>query len=323
LCRRRRPRLLPVALRRIVVLRIDRIGDLVLSTPFLRNLRRCYPAAEIVLAARGFANALVGAELVDRIFALEAGHEAEKLSSLASESVDVAIDLHCDYVLAPALLLRKTGARCTVGFAIGGRGRLFDVPVPQPPEVHFIDETFEILRALGLRPAPCRPEVTIPASAYEEARRLRHGQGISDAYVTFHPGGFYPAQRWPAARFGALIDETARLGLAPLVLGGPGDQSIISDVLAHARTPAAVLCGEPVAVAAAAIAGSRLFVGNNSGPLHLACALGIPSVSTMGPTNPIRFWPVSDRACVLRARTLAAITVNEMFEAIRQTLTGS
>ena len=86
---------------------------------------------------------------------------------------------------------------------------------------------------------------------------------------------------------------------------------------------AAFGCGQRLGVSAAVIAHSALFVGNNSGPLHIACAMNVPSISTMGPTDPVRFWPASERSQVLRAKRVEHISVEEMFAAAKTALASS
>ena len=317
----RRRAVLPQPCRKILLVRIDRIGDLVLSTPFLRNLRQLLPSGEITLVGRAFATELLhGGDLVDRIVAIGAGGGAEAVGQLAAEAFDLAVDLHYDYPLATAFLARRARARCTAGFDIGGRGALFDCPVPARQRKHFVEETLDILRALGLTPCRAPLEVHLCPQAAEASRSLLSGQGVEGPYAVFHPGGFYPEQRWPAPRFAQLADLIAEEGLAPVLIGGMEDRPLLQEIAGSMKASSAFICGQGVGVAAAAIAGSALFIGNNSGPLHIACALDVPSVSTLGPTDPVRFWPVSTRARVLRAERLEQLPVEDMLDVARTAL---
>lgn len=315
--RRRSP--LPQRCRKILLVRIDRIGDLVLSTPFLRNVRECFPGAEVTLLGNAFARELLhGGELVDRILVIDQGAGPGVLRGLASEGYDLAVDMHYDYVLKTALLTRRARARCSAGFDIAGRGALFDIATPAPGGRHFIEETFAILRTLGFQPRQVSPEVHLPPQAYDVARDMLSHQGVGTRYAVLHPGGFYPEQRWPAPRFAQLADQTAGLGLTPVFIGGEGDRPLLEEIAGTMAVRPAVLCGQGIGASAAAIGQSGLFIGNNSGPLHIACALNVPSVSTMGPTDPVRFWPRADRARVVRARTVNEISVEEMLAAVTE-----
>lgn len=311
---------LPKTIRKIFLVRVDRIGDLVLSTPFLRNLRESFPAAEVVLLGRHFTQELLhGGRLVDRILPIDE-FQAGARRNLASEKYDLSVDLHCDYPLATAFLTRRAQARCSAGFDIGGRGVLFDIPVPALERKHFIEETLDILRALGLSPYSHSPQISIDPKAEQAALDILFEKGVYGKYAVFHPGGFYPEQRWPAERFAQLADLTAALGLTPVLIGGPADAACLATITEEMTTRTIRISGEGIGVCAAAIGRSALFVGNNSGPLHIACAMNIPSVSTMGPTDPVRFWPVSDLARVVRKEAVEDISVAEMFTAIRDTL---
>ncbi len=316
LMRRRSP--LPERCRKILLVRIDRIGDLVLSTPFLRNVRECFPSAEVVILGRDFTRELLcDGKLVDRILVFDQEGADERAQGLASERYDLAVDLHYDYEIKTALLTRRVGARCSAGFDIGGRGALFDVPVPARERKHFIEETFDVLRALGLQPRPYPLQIHLHPQAQATANDLLSSQGVGPPYAVFHPGGFYPGQRWPASRFAQLANLTAGPGLTPVFIGGKEDGAIMHEIAGLLTARAGFIWGQGVGVSAAVIARSALFVGNNSGPLHIACALKIPSVSTLGPTDPVRFWPVSQSAHVLRAASLQDISVEEMFAAAK------
>ncbi len=317
--RRRSP--LPQRCRKILLLRIDRIGDLVLSTPFLQNLRECFPGAEVTLLGMPFARELLhGGQLADRILVFDQGAVTSVVTELTSEGYDLAVDMHYDYVLKTALLAWRTRARCSVGFDFGGRGAFFDIPVPARERKHFIQETFDILRVLGLQPRPFPLQVQLHPQAKTVARDLLSRQGVGARFAIFHPGGFYPEQRWPAPRFAQLADLTAGLGLSPVLIGGEGDRLLLKEIADAMAVRPAILCGCGVGVSAAAIAQCGLFIGNNSGPLHIACAFDVPSVSTMGPTDPVRFWPHADRARVVRARTVNDVSVKEMLTAVTEVL---
>ena len=283
----RRRSALPERCRKILLVRIDRIGDLVLSTPFLRNLREFFPSAEVVILGRSFTHEfLSGGKLVDRILVFEQEGVSGILRRIASEGYDLAVDLHYDYELKTALLTRRARARCSVGFDIGGRGAFFDIAVPAQEKKHFIDETFDILRAFGFKPRQYPPEISLRAESCRTARDILSGEGIAKEYVVFHPGGFYPEQRWPADRFAQLADLIATLGLAPVFIGGMEDGELLRKIASLTTARVAVICGQGIGVSAALIGQSALFIGNNSGPLHIACAMNVSSVSTMGATAP-------------------------------------
>ncbi|MGH9749460.1 MAG: glycosyltransferase family 9 protein, partial [Candidatus Polarisedimenticolia bacterium] len=109
--------------------------------------------------------------------------------------------------------------------------------------------------------------------------------------VAIHPGGHHPSQRWSPEQFADVITcLTERHGAACLVLAGPGEEGLVDRICA-ATTDALPAGPLDVRSMAALIGACELFVGCNSGPLHIAGALGVPTVSVMGPTDPVRFAP--------------------------------
>ncbi|NLO91826.1 MAG: glycosyltransferase family 9 protein [Elusimicrobia bacterium] len=304
----------PGAVRKILVVRTDRLGDLVLSLPFLRALRTAYPGAEITLVARSFASEIVSHE-ADYII----GPDTPDLKrELRLRAFDLAIDMYYGYELATAFLCRSSGARWRAGFDIGGRGFLFNVRVPALERKHFIDETADILSALEVPQELKPPSVEVRRGDAAAASALLAGKGLaSAALAAVHPGGFYQQQRWPAARFVGLLNRLhASKGFSFLLFGGPGDSDLLASIASGLKGPHLAAAGLDLRLAAALMGRASLFIGNNSGPLHLACALGLPTVSTMGPTDPVRWAPVGLRNAVVRKEKVEDITVEEMEQAV-------
>jgi heptosyltransferase-2/heptosyltransferase-3 len=126
--------------------------------------------------------------------------------------------------------------------------------------------------------------------------------GTAAPRVAVHPGGHFPTQRWAPERFAEVITGlTERTGATCLVLAGPGEESLVERVVA--ATPDALAVGDlSVRGMMALIAACDLFIGGNSGPLHVAGALGVPTISVMGPTDPARFAPRGPADRVVRRK---------------------
>jgi ADP-heptose:LPS heptosyltransferase len=300
--------------RKILLIRIDRIGDMVLSTPFFANLKNQLPDAEIVLLARPFARDLLyGNKSIDRI--LPWPQEGDWRRRLRSERFDLAIDLHYDHELRTAALCWASGAARRAGFNIAGRGAFFNIRAAADERKHFIQETFDLLQALGLRPEAMAPRLFTDPAAERAAEACLAGQGLKPGapLAVVHPGGFYPAQRWPAASFAAVADAVRdRYGLMPCVMGGAGERGLCEQTFRALKGPGAMFAGRELKESAALIKRARIFIGNNSGPLHMACALGVAAVSTMGPTDPVRWWPVGEKNEVVRKAALNDIEPEEL-----------
>jgi ADP-heptose:LPS heptosyltransferase len=148
--------------------------------------------------------------------------------------------------------------------------------------VHVIFKNLALLEAVGVREPRVEFPLDIPAT--EAAEQVRRGAGAS-GYVLLNPGAAWPNKRWPAKRFGRLADSIReRLGLSSVVLWGPGEESLAADVV-HASGGAATAAPATTITDLFAIAReARLMVSGDTGPLHIAAAVGTPLVALFGPT---------------------------------------
>src|SRR5208283_1201734 len=111
---------------------------------------------------------------------------------------DLAVDMHYDHILGPALVCAWSGARWRAGFAIAGREAFFNLHAPAGKPRHFLDEMSDLLRTLGAEPTATKPFLPAPGrcDAIEELIRSVR-QGRAGRLCVMHPGGYYPEQRWP------------------------------------------------------------------------------------------------------------------------------
>ncbi|MBP7055767.1 MAG: glycosyltransferase family 9 protein [Candidatus Omnitrophica bacterium] len=276
---------------RILLLRLDRLGDLVLTIPVLDNLKFSYPDARITVMVRPnleYMAKLIGS--IDEVSVYRDFFSAVKL--LKEARFDLVIDMFTDYRLLPAVLAFLSGAPKRIGFSGGYRELLFtDVVAKDRTGRSMVDINLDIVRRLGI---PVKVE--IPRMV------LRGPQKISTKnFIAIHPGAFYPSQRWGADRFadiaGMLRD---RYDVDVVILGGPGEERLVEEILKKAHLDRTEGVFPEAGQLASVIGSSRLLICNNSGPLHLAAALGIPTVSIMGPTDPDLWWPQGENQIVIR-----------------------
>ncbi len=281
LLRRRAAPPVPSLVQRILVVRTDRLGDMVLTTGALMDLRAHYRHARItLLAPAGALGLLEGHPAVDHLVPLAGRLPAELVGRF-----DMAIDFTPDESLSGARLVAATRAAWRAGFAAGGRQAFFTLPR------HIVELNRDLLEALGVARRDSEP--ALPVSEPERARALARcaALGAAQPRVLIHPGGHYESQRWPAERFAEVISRlTESLGAACLVASGPDEEELSRRIVE--ATPDALPLG-PLGVRelVALISVADLFLGNNSGPLHIAAALGVPSLSLAGPTDLRRFAP--------------------------------
>jgi ADP-heptose:LPS heptosyltransferase len=145
-------------------------------------------------------------------------------------------------------------------------------------------------------------EIPITAQSWWK-KRVKEIPDLSDGYVCIHPGGFYRTQRWPIDRFYRLAERIQEeLGKTVVWCRDTGSEAGNSFKSPLSPDPWKVIPFSGLALdqLAAVVGNAQLFIGNNSGPLHLACALATPTVSMMGPTVPHRWWPIGENHQVLR-----------------------
>jgi heptosyltransferase-1 len=164
---------------------------------------------------------------------------------------------------------------------------------------HVVEQNLSLVEALTQRTVRA-PRMEFPCDEQAEAkvRADLDGQGILD-YVVLNPGAGWGAKRWPAQRYGEVAQQLAKDGLQCLVNCGPGEEKLSEDVRAASAGEAKV-AKLSIAELIALMRGAKLFIGGDTGPLHLAAAMNVPVVAIFGPTDPGRNGPYGTRSVVLR-----------------------
>lgn len=291
-----------------LLVRLSSIGDVVHTLPALAALHRAgweagwvvEPPARVLLEH----NPLVGQVIAAP--ARKAFGWAQALGALRAartQRYDAALDFQG--LWKSAAWARLAGARRTLGWERAARREpgselLIGETVERVSVGHVIDKNLALLRPLGIDAVGLR-EFPLPFSAEAVARVDAGLEGLpADGLVVLNPGGGWASKLWPAERFGQLARELSELGLHPLVSYGPGEEELARRVVeasggAAARSfPTTLL--DYVEIARRA----RLVVAADTGPLHLACAVGTPVVALFGPTDPARNGPFAADDVVVR-----------------------
>jgi heptosyltransferase-1 len=311
---------------RILIVRLGALGDVVHAIPVAAALRRAFPAARI--------DWLVGAKhreildlvpVIDRRLAIDTSFFGA-IGELRRSRYDVAIDLQG--LIKSAVLARLSGASRVVGFDTGyareraarlfyteafdpGRGGLYDARETR----HVVDINLGLLSRLGIT-APAR-EFPIEDVDTDAARRARTQTG--GRYALLNPGAAWPNKRWPPARLAAIAESLrARHGLMSVVLWGPGEEGLAAEVVAAANGAAVISPKTSIGDLVALVRRAALMVSGDTGPTHIAAALGTPIVGIYGPTRPARNGPMSpldvtvSRDAVCRCHHLRHCTLDRM-----------
>ncbi len=286
---------------RIAVLRATAIGDFVFALPALDALRAAYPAAEITLLGREWHRRLLAGRpsAVDSVIALPEGFVGDEpgamrrgahdglRASLRDEGFDVAIQMHGGGRNSNHVV-QALHARLTAGTATPDAPSL-DRMIPYEYWQHEIARCLEVVGLVGAAPITVEPRLEV--SDRDRAAAALAELGDADVIV-LHPGATDPRRRWPLERFAAVADAFVRHGHTVVVTGTAPEAALGRAITRTARERVVDLTG---ALELTGLVGlldrARLVVSNDTGPLHLATAVGTPSVGLFWAGNAINAAP--------------------------------
>jgi heptosyltransferase-2 len=299
----------PVAAERVLVVQSGFLGDVVLTTPLIAGLRRRLPTAEITMLVTPGARALIAQHpALDRVIVDDkrgAGRGVAGLWRLAAalrrERFSVAVAAHKS--MRTALALRAAGIPRRVGFATAPGAALYTERVPRPVGRHDRDRLLELLRPFGgTDDVPSAPWIALDAATRARATEmlvpaLASGRRIAAVC----PGAAWRTKRWPAEAYGALVRDLEDGGFACVLLGAADERPITAQVRSAAGGRGLDLAGATdMAVMAAILARADVVVTNDSAPMHVASALGVPQVAIFCATVPAQgYGPLGTRAQVV------------------------
>jgi heptosyltransferase-2 len=326
------------------------VGDAVMTVPALRELRRLLPRAHVTLATRPWAEGIFeGADFVDDFLVTrETSNRPRPVFAEAREwrARRFVLAVLLPNAFAPALVAALARVPSRAGYATQGRAALLTHRFPVPEWRGRRHEVFYYLNLVaglerllyGTAAAETRePDTRLPAPEARTREALdilrERGARAGRPLVAICPGSTNSrAKRWPAERFAAVADMLAESAGAEVVLVGAGEEADISEEVARLmRARPVVLTGRTdLSQTAAVLREADLLVTNDTGPAHVAAAVGCPVVVIFGPTNPVTTRPFSPTAevvrrppdcapCMLREcpidhRCMTAVTAEEVFE---------
>lgn len=325
--------------RRIVVFRLDQLGDLVLTTPLFRELKRLYPHARCTVVVRPEYKALLTTNRnVDEILSLRELNakwlpaRARWLASvlwfywteLRHRHFDVAISARWDVDESLATLLCVfTHASVRMGHSSRvslekhrlnrGFDAAFDMMVRPGPPQHEVEHNLAIIAMLGAKSATSRPEIHLTENDRKFAQELFTHHDPRRTLVAVGIGGRAAGRRWPLASYAETIARLNReRPVQPVVVCSEDEDAIASKLSVILEVPPYILSGVPLRAVCAVLEKCDLFIGNDTGTAHLAAAMDCPTLVVSrhpadGDPNhansPARFGPRSTRSCVLQPVT--------------------
>ncbi len=302
--------------RRVVVKEVNWLGDLVMSLPALRILRSTFKAANLsVVVRQDLAGFFDGLNWIDEVitYSVRPGiwsliDQQRIIAALRVRRFDLAVIFPNSF--RSALWMKLAGVRYRAGYATDGRGLLLThraIPRPTSREIHQRFYWIQLLHdALGIpapRTDPSGEKLEVSPSSIRRMRQfLEERRRATGPLIALAPTAAYgPAKEWPAHYYAELIDLLASsVGAECVLLGTAADRSRCEQVAVMSRSEAIVAAGETgVAELKALLYLCDGFAGNDSGAMHLAAAIGIPSIGIFGSTNPRRTGPFGERTSVI------------------------
>lgn len=318
------------AVTRLLVVRLDEIGDMVLTTPFLRELRRLFPNARITLVVKpAVVNLVALCPYVDEVLAFDPGirrrfgHLRRHVRAcffarrhLWGQRFDLAVIPRWDadyYYAVPLAYL--SGARWRIGCSERvspekerhdrGADWLLTCAVLERDPCHEVERNLALLRYLGGTAHANHAELWLDDDdqTFAEALLREHGWHPGRLLIAVGPaGGSSVLKQWPLERFIEMIGWLQEQYQAQIVLvGGPGEEELGVRITEGLLPPIINAIGKTTLRQMAAIlARAQLYLGNDSGPMHIAAAMGIPVIALFGPSCSHRFGPWTAQATVLQ-----------------------
>ena len=306
LFRHKRPK--PAQFQRIGLCVFAAIGDALLASSLIADLKKAYPESKITIFATP-ANA-VTFELIegyDQLVLVPITKPWQAISVMRQHPVDLLIDTS-QWSRIGAVVAAFSGARWTIGFETEGQNRHFayDASVKHSPKVHELSNFGALLNPLG-RHSNLSPPIAV--SCLSETNCLK----IRQPYVVLHPwasGNRFELREWPIDRWLDLAKRLISAGYGVVITGGPGDGDrarLLCEQIGHSQEQALInLAGKASFLETATYLQSAAgVISVNTGTMHLAALLGAPLVALHGPTNPLRWGPVypgsphADRTVIL------------------------
>ena len=294
--------------RRVLLIRLRSIGDTVLMTPCLSTLKAWSPDLKIAVVSEPIASPLLEDHpLVDELIVTEPTiiSRTSLIGRLRRERFDVAFNMHGGPTAA--ILARLSGSRRSVGYQGLPLSWLLSDRAPSPDailgrsRIHSAEQQLALLSWLGveLPESPARLSLMVAPDAEARVRERLVALGFpgldrdaGEAFASIVPGAAFESKRWSAEGFAAVAGHLSeRWNMPSVIVAGPGQEKLAGQVASAARVDAAVLTGVSLKELMALLRMSRVFVGNDSGPMHIAAALDRPIVAVWGSSDSTVWHP--------------------------------
>lgn len=283
--------------KKILIVNVNWIGDVIFSTPFIKTVRQSYPDSHVAcLLHPRCVDVLKDNPRIDEIIIYdeEGLHKSlsgklKLISALRKKKFDVAFILHRSFT--KALIAFLAGARERIGYPTKNRGMFLTKTVEIPDEeIHKVEYFLNLARAYGMSARDLSYEFFIKDSDRKKIRQFLNENGIGDKdmVIVLCPGGNWDPKRWPKDNFAKLADILIEKLKAKIVISGAKkDMALAGEIKNAIKNTPVVSCGKTdLKELGALLERANLVIANDSGPMHLAVAMKTKVIALFGPTSP-------------------------------------
>lgn len=302
---------------KILIIKPQAIGDVLLSTPVIENLRHNFPEAHISFLVRSYcADVLKGNPFLDRILSFNINPASGDSSlclikNIHMQKYDLIIDLFGNP--RTAIIVFNSDAKYRVGYRFKWRALAYNIKVKsRGGEVHNIEFNLDSLRALGLEIVTVKPALYLNAIHKEYAEDFFMRNGLNDSKVIgINPSGTWPTKVWPEAKFAELGRKLSSANNKILLFWGYGEEKSLAERIRNNIGENSILIPETdISYMGALAKKCRLFITNDTGPMHIAWVLGVNVAAIFGPTNPALQGPLNNNSLIIRNEELSCLGCN-------------
>ncbi len=302
---------------KILIIKPQAIGDVLLATPVIENLRHNFPGAQINFLTRSYcAEVLRGNPFLDRVltFNINSGGGDSSLClirNIHKQKYDLIIDLFGNP--RTAIIVFNSDAKYRVGYRFKWRALAYNIKVkPRGSVVHNIEFNLDSLRALGLEIITDKPAFYLNTVHAEFADVFFKRNNLSDSPVIgVNPSGTWPTKVWPQEKFAELGKMLSSENKKILLFWGYGEERTLAERIKNEIGDSAFLIPEADVKYMGALAKKcKLFITNDTGPMHIAWVLGVNVAAIFGPTSSLLQGPLSKNSLIIRNEELSCLGCN-------------
>jgi len=293
--------------KKIVIIDLLYLGDLIFATPFIRNLRKKYPKAQIdMIVNSNFFDIIEGNPYLSQVYAYDKKWSLKEnwkfARNLSQNDYDLGLNLHGNW--RTALLLKVINPNYTIGYGGKGRGIWLNQELLATKGIHMVDVYLKFLEEMGFKELDNQGielEVNQEASKNMLDFLQKHGIKGEDRLVGLNTGGSWPTKQWTKEGFAQLGDRLEEeLQAKVIFFGGPGDVERVNEIAAMMKTKPIIATGETTLKELAALAARcDLFISGDTGPVHVAAAVGTPTIALFGPSDEQKYRPYGKKHKVI------------------------